>query len=154
LMDGVTWVRLDGPMLVLGESHGDPKAPSIINATGIRKYRYEGWATHAEERLEKSPQLGETLDAVSAQREERIGLERPDGDTEDHSAEDAFPKYARTLADASDMVAKQGARGTLAGKSMVAGTDLGEGYSLPKALIDGMWSAFSYAKSWNTKFFG
>ncbi|MSP63427.1 MAG: DUF4157 domain-containing protein [Myxococcales bacterium] len=148
-----TWVRVDPPMLVLGEHHGNPIAPEVIKSTHVKKYRYEGFTHHSETRLgnSKDNKMRDTLTMLGEERNERNGLSVGVGDPT-HDAEHALPKYARILADAIELVKRQHQNGKdVGGKSSAVGADLTAGYSLPKALIDGTLAALVYAQSYGEK---
>jgi len=147
------WVRLPTKMLVLGEDHGKPMAPDIIKATNIKKFRYEGFTHYDLQRLEKNEGLKELVEESNKQGLERKGLEQSE-DEPSHEAEDAFPKYARVLPDIIAMVKEQASKGKIGGKSVVAGADLGDDYSLAKALLSGLTLALVYCKSYGDKSWG
>jgi hypothetical protein len=151
LSDG-TWVRLPTNMLVLGEDHGDQLAPDIIKKTGIKKFRYEGFTHHNEDRLNNNEDLRKHVDDSRSGGLEKRGLEESEEEPS-HDAEDAFPKYARTLADVIELVDKQRSNEEVSGVSLNAGTNLGAEYSLVKALLSGFKSSLIYCKSYSSKFF-
>jgi hypothetical protein len=157
MADG-TWIRLDGPMIVLGEDHGAPLAPDIITATGTRKFRYEGFSHHSATRLEKSDELSDHVEAEATDRLTQKGIAVADGEEDQtHEAEHALPKYARTLPDVKQMADLQqaGGPGAVVGdKSVVAGAALGAEYSLAKSLLKALATSLLYAKSYGEKFWG
>ncbi|BAZ41857.1 hypothetical protein NIES4101_78250 [Calothrix sp. NIES-4101] len=147
-----TWVRLPKSMLVLGENHGNPKAPEIIKATNIKKFRYEGFTHHSATRLEKSEELQGLVEESNKKSLEKKGLVAG-ADEPTHEAEHALPKYARAVADVIELVKKQETGEAISGTSVVAGGDLGEEYSLVKALLSSLLHALIYSKSYSGKFF-
>ncbi|AFZ01392.1 DUF4157 domain-containing protein [Calothrix sp. PCC 6303] len=147
-----TWVRLPKSMLVLGENHGNPKAPEIIKATNIKKFRYEGFTHHSATRLEKSEELQGVVQESNKKSLEKKGLVAG-ADEPTHEAEHALPKYARAVADVIELVKKQEKGEKISETSVVAGSDLGEEYSLVKALLSSLLHALIYSKSYSGKFF-
>ena len=157
MLPGTTdWVRLDAPMTVLGEDHGDPQAPAILRATRIRNYRYEGYTHHSKTRQDNSPALRARIAAGEAAMHTRMGLAQS-ADEPTHDAEHALAKYARVMPDVQELIARQGRGGAdanVGGVSVSAGAALADSYSLAKALLGGLLSALVYAQSYGGKFFG
>jgi Domain of unknown function (DUF4157) len=146
-----TWVRLPKSMLVLGENHGDPKAPEIIKATKIKNFRYERFSHYSATRLKKSEELQKYVQESEKKSLEKLGLVASD-DEPTHEAEHTLPKFARAVADVIELVKEQELEGEIGGKSLVAKSDLGEEYSLVKALLLCLFQALIYCKSYHRKF--
>ncbi len=147
------WVRLDAPMTVLGENHGNPQAPAILQATRIRNYRYEGYTHHSQTRQDNSPALRDRIAASATAMHTSMGLAQS-ADEPTHDAEHALAKYARVLPDVQELIDRQNALDEVGGVSVVAGAALIEPYSLAKALLNGLLNALVYAQSYGEKFFG
>jgi hypothetical protein len=144
------WVHLPEKMLVLGEDHGDRKAPDIINGTGVTKFRYEGFSQHESFGNKESEAH---VKADNTDRMDELGITSTD-DGEKHEAENAMPKYARSLADF--LLVQEGQQNNTAvkGTSVAVGADLGEDYSLVKSLIQYFVEALVYCRTFNSKFWG
>ncbi|CAN1209967.1 hypothetical protein TUMEXPCC7403_07055 [Tumidithrix helvetica PCC 7403] len=155
LSDG-TWVRLPETTLVLGEDHGDPKSPEIIQATNIeKKFRYEGFTRHSDDRLKNSEDLRDNVNASKKKAiKNKTGKDISDddlGDEPSHDAEHALPVYARSIADVIALVKGQKKGEDVKGMKVSAGTELEGGYSLFKALLSRMRAALIYCKSYGNK---
>lgn len=146
-----TWVRLDTPpMQVLGEDHGDAQSPAIIRATGITRFRYEGYTKHSQDRLANSAALLAHAAVKSSRATHKLDVPAEDAAIT-HAAELAAPKYARVLPDVQDLSAAQAAAQPFDKLAVTAGTPLPAGYSLAKALLREFESSLVYAKSYGGK---
>jgi hypothetical protein len=148
------WFRLPAPMLVLGETHGDGIVPGIINAVGTKKWQYEGFKHHSAARKRNDAGLKKSVKAADEAMGQKLGGTGNDGihadnisaKHEDHSAEHALPKYARSTADVYAMAAQQ--RAQKGPWWMAAGTEM-TGMKAP--LVRSLGPALKYAKSYSTK---
>ncbi|MFO0749303.1 MAG: DUF4157 domain-containing protein [Myxococcota bacterium] len=157
LADG-SWVRVEGPMLVLGENHGAPKAPDILKATKIAKFRYEGFTHHSATRKKASTPLADHLKGEDKKRHDKIGVGEVGPNEPAHAAEHALPKYTRVIPDAKALAQKQlgidqKTIGEIKADDVKKGAPMGDAYSLSKALLESLLSAFIYARSYGGKFF-
>jgi hypothetical protein len=150
LTDDGDWVRVD-QFTVLGEIHSEKNANKLIKALGTNRFRYEGFAHLSKDRLSKDPDLAAHAAARDKARIEKLELGEREAKGRTHEAEDALPKYARTLPDVIELARQQRDGGP---HQVVAGTLWPDGYSLAKALTKGLLDALMYARSFGTKFWG
>jgi hypothetical protein len=141
------WVRVD-EFTVLGENHGAPIAPNIINAIGTSRFRYEGFSHRSEARKFASPSLRWQVHTSDKKKLETKGITNTGGD---HAAEHILPKYARAFPDIINVVELQAQNLRVNNQPLIPGRKWDAGYGLNKVLVSTLLDALRYARSYKYK---
>ena len=148
---GGDFVRVD-EFTVLGENHGAPLAPAILNALGTNKFRYEGFLKIDSARREAHDNaLGDQLGANDARRVAHLGLNVPNLNARRHDVEGPTSKYARALPDIKSVISQQAAGH--GGQYAAIGAAWAPGYALTKTLVAVYLEVLLYVQSYSGKIF-
>ncbi|KST68635.1 eCIS core domain-containing protein [Mastigocoleus testarum] len=153
LTEKYQWIRVD-QFTVLGENHGSPKAPTIIEAIGTKRFRYEGFSDYSS--AINNSEFPEFIKEEETKKLERLGLTRDEENI--HYVEGIIPKYARMMPDAMAIVKVQ--RGEkLNGKEqtnnklpeLTVGKEFGQGYNYLKGMLSGLKDALKLTQTLHTQ---